>query len=191
MKKFFHDVMGAFFMAHPPIHTFHVDVTEAGETHPLTAGLPSSFMLADELYLFELQGDLTDYNILLTTDYDICGVDMVRSDYAYSKDYHFDPTRNIQELQELFEKNAAPAQSEMLCDRDPGTYNSQHPALGGDPNKRVLAYERTVGKGSVIYIGLGHCTVNTPGREGYKGSWASPLFEQVVKNAIAWAASGP
>jgi type 1 glutamine amidotransferase len=96
----------------------------------------------------------------------------------------------VQELQALYEKNALPNQSEMLCDRDPGEKNSAHPAIG-HKNKRVLAYERVVGKGAVVYIGLGHCTVNTPGREGYKGAWANPIFEQIVKNAITWAAAGP
>jgi hypothetical protein len=77
VKKSFHDTLGAFFMAHPPIHTFGVEV--ADPNHIVTAGIPASFDLADELYLFELQGDLKDYSILLTTEYDICGVDMVVS----------------------------------------------------------------------------------------------------------------
>ena len=186
VKKSFHDTLGAFFMAHAPIHTFPVQVADA--EHPLNAGIPSKFAVEDELYLFELEGELSDYKILLTTDYDIMGVDMVRSNYAYTKGYPWDPKRNIQELQELYAKNASPKQSEMLVDRDPGERNAAHPALGS-PVKRVLAYERKVGDGAVCYMGLGHCTVNTPGRPGYKGPWANPTFEQLVKNAIAWAAA--
>jgi type 1 glutamine amidotransferase len=189
VKKSFHDTLGAFFMAHPPIHTFPVNVT--APSHPVVAGLPAEFEVADELYLFELQGDLADYTILLTTDYDIMGVDMQRSDYAYQPGYPWDPTRKIKELHQLFREKAPPKQSEMMLDRDPGEKNSKHPTLGGDRNKRVLAYERKVGKGGVLYIGIGHTTVGFPGRPGYKGSWVNPTFEQLVKNAIAWAASVP
>jgi type 1 glutamine amidotransferase len=173
-------------MAHAPIHTFPVQVTDPD--HPLNAGIPSQFAVEDELYLFELQGELSDYKILLTTEYDILGVDMVRSNYAYTRGYPWDPKRKIRELQELYEKNALPKQSEMLVDRDPGERNAPHPDLGSN-NNRVLAYERKVGKGAVCYIGLGHCTVNIPGRSGYKGPWANPTFEKLVQNAIAWAAA--
>ena len=90
-------------MAHPPIHTFPVKV--ADPTHPLNANIPSQFDIADELYLFELQGSLDDYKVLLTTDYDVHGIDMERSNYAYTKGYPWDPSRNIQELQELYAKH--------------------------------------------------------------------------------------
>ena len=111
------------------------------------------------------------------------------SNYAYLRDYPWDPKRDIKSLQRLYEKNARPFESEMLVTRDPGEYNTGHPAIGkGNNNKRVLVYERKVGKGAVCYIGLGHCTVNRPGHKGYKGSWANPIFEQMVKNAITWAA---
>mmetsp|Transcript_96122 Transcript_96122/g.206217 ORF Transcript_96122/g.206217 Transcript_96122/m.206217 type:complete len:352 (+) Transcript_96122:82-1137(+) len=186
VKKSFHDTLGAFFMAHPPIHTFPVHVVDT--KHPVTAGIPTDFSLPDELYLFELQGNLQDYKILLTTEYDILGIDMERSDYAYSKGYPWDEKRTIHELQELYRKNAPPKQSEMMLDRDPGERNAQHPAVG-HRNKRVLAYERTVGKGGIVYLGLGHTTVTMPGRPGYKGSWDNPTFQQLVKNAIAWAAA--
>jgi len=186
VKKSFHDTLGAFFMAHPPVHTFPVRVADAG--HPITAGLPAEFPVADELYLFELQGDLQDYKVLLTTEYDACGVDMERSDYAYSRDYPWDPSRDIGQLQALYRERAPPRQSEMLMDRDPGERNSQHPSVG-HRNTRVMAFERTVGKGAIFYTGLGHSTVSFPGHSGYKGSWANPVFEQLLRNAIAWAAA--
>ena len=192
VKQPFHDTLGAFFMAHPPIHTFPVKVADAG--HTLTQNIPEEFSVADELYLVELQGDLRDYKILLTTEYDILGVDMERSNYAYTKDYDWDPTRRIDELHALFENEAAPRQSEMLVDRDPGERNQAHPALG-HRNTRPVAYEREVGRGAVCYLGLGHNQVrlpagqgnNTGGPPGYKGPWDNPVFTKLVKNAIAWA----
>ena len=185
IKKGFHDTLGAFFMAHAPIHTFPVRVEDPG--HPLNAGIPEEFFVDDELYLFELQGDLDDYKILLTTEYDIMGVDMVRSNYAYTPGYPWDPSRRIDELKQLYQANALPRQSEMMVDRDPGDRNAAHPTLRSN-KKRVLAYERSVGAGAVCYMGLGHCSVNLPGRPGYKGPWANPTFERLVQNAIAWAA---
>ena len=44
-----HEVLGAFFLNHPPIRKFRVDVHTSD--HPLTRGLPDSFEVMDELYL--------------------------------------------------------------------------------------------------------------------------------------------
>merc|ERR1712146_335777 len=98
---------------------------------------------------------------------------MERSDYAYMKGYPWDPKRRIGELQALFREKAPPRQSEMTLDRDPGERNAAHPAVK-HRNERVLAYERRVGSGAVLYIGLGHSTVGFPGRPGYKAAWANP-----------------
>lgn len=86
---------------------------------------------------------------------------MERSAHAYTSDYPWDPSRTIDEVHALFERDGAPLQSEMMLDRDPGERNKAHPALGSN-NKRVLAYERTVGKGAVCYIGMGHNSVRMP-----------------------------
>jgi hypothetical protein len=59
-----HEVLGAFFLNHPPIRRFSVDVCDAD--HPLTRGLPSSFDVKDELYLIELT-EPEESRILLTT----------------------------------------------------------------------------------------------------------------------------
>jgi hypothetical protein len=59
-----HDVLGCFFLNHPPIRAFRVDVRDSD--HPLTRGLPASFEVEDELYLIELtRPDATC--VLLTT----------------------------------------------------------------------------------------------------------------------------
>lgn len=59
-----HDVLGAFFLNHPPIRAFQVDVR--GPEHPLTRGLPDSFDVMDELYLLELS-EPEQTRVLLTT----------------------------------------------------------------------------------------------------------------------------
>ncbi len=58
-----HEILGSFFLNHPPIRRFEVKVVDA--SHPITAGLPASFDVADELYLIEITGDC---NVLLTTE---------------------------------------------------------------------------------------------------------------------------
>lgn len=47
-----HEVLGAFFLNHPPIRKFRVDVRD--RDHALTRGLPAAFDVMDELYLLEV-----------------------------------------------------------------------------------------------------------------------------------------
>jgi hypothetical protein len=60
-----HDTLGAFFLNHPPIRRFTVEVAE----HPLAAGLPDRFDAVDELYLIELR-DPQHTHLVLTTQLD-------------------------------------------------------------------------------------------------------------------------
>lgn len=63
VKLAHHDLLGAYFLNHPPVR--HFDVAVAAPSHPLLDGLPSSFGVADELYLIEPRGEST---VLLTTE---------------------------------------------------------------------------------------------------------------------------
>ena len=65
IKTEHHALLGGFFLTHPPIREFRVDV-KAGS--PLTAGLPASFTVEDEPYFIELQ-DPASTQILLTAEY--------------------------------------------------------------------------------------------------------------------------
>lgn len=58
-----HDLLGAFFLNHPPIRRFKVRVRR--QDHPVFEGLPSEFEVADELYLIE---PMADSEPLLTTE---------------------------------------------------------------------------------------------------------------------------
>jgi type 1 glutamine amidotransferase len=66
VKTDHHAVLGSFFLTHPPIRTFRVDV--APSDHPITRGVGSSFEVEDEPYFIELQ-DPASTQILLTADY--------------------------------------------------------------------------------------------------------------------------
>ncbi len=56
-----HNSLGCFFLNHPPVRKFSIDVA----VHPLTEGVPSNFEVSDELYLLEMLDP--DLEVLLTT----------------------------------------------------------------------------------------------------------------------------
>jgi type 1 glutamine amidotransferase len=60
-----HKLLGSFFLTHPPIREFRVNVVA---NSPLTQGLGSSFVVEDEPYFIELQ-DPGATQILLTAEY--------------------------------------------------------------------------------------------------------------------------
>lgn len=51
MKMPYHETLGGFFINHPPVRRFTVDVVD--RDHPLTRGLPASFETIDEPYMVE------------------------------------------------------------------------------------------------------------------------------------------
>ena len=63
-----HDVLGCFFLNHPPIRAFRVDVCDSD--HPLTRGLPAFFEVMDELYLIEIAAPAETRVLLSTSDLD-------------------------------------------------------------------------------------------------------------------------
>ncbi len=66
VKTEHHALLGGYFLTHPPICEFRVEVQAPAS--PLTRGLGSSFVVEDEPYFVELQ-DPASTQILLTADY--------------------------------------------------------------------------------------------------------------------------
>jgi type 1 glutamine amidotransferase len=66
VKTEHHALLGSYFLTHPPLCKFRVDVTATDS--PLTRGLGTSFEVEDEPYFIELQ-DPGSTRILLTADY--------------------------------------------------------------------------------------------------------------------------
>jgi type 1 glutamine amidotransferase len=66
VKTEHHALLGSFFLTHPPLCKFRVDVKDTD--HPLTKALGASFEIEDEPYFIELQ-DPGSIRILLTADY--------------------------------------------------------------------------------------------------------------------------
>jgi type 1 glutamine amidotransferase len=66
VKTEHHALLGSYFLLHPPICTFRIDVRDSD--HPLTQGLGRSFEVEDEPYFIEVQ-DPGSTRILLTAEY--------------------------------------------------------------------------------------------------------------------------
>jgi hypothetical protein len=66
VKAEHHALLGSYFLTHPPICEFRVEVSAAAS--PLTRGLGKSFVVEDEPYFVELQ-DPGSTQVLLTADY--------------------------------------------------------------------------------------------------------------------------
>jgi type 1 glutamine amidotransferase len=74
VKAEHHALLGSFFLTHPPICRFRVDVRDT--SHPLTRGIGASFEAEDEPYFIELQ-DPRSTRILLTAEYGPAAVSKV------------------------------------------------------------------------------------------------------------------
>ena len=82
VKTEHHALLGGFFLTHPPICRFRVDVSDVD--HPLTQGIGRSFDVEDEPYFIELQHpDST--RILLTAQYGAAAVSPI-VDKLYGSD---------------------------------------------------------------------------------------------------------
>lgn len=80
VKTSHHDTLGGFFISHPPIHKFRVDVVD--HKHPLAKDLPESFETIDEPYMIELQHP-SETRLLLTAE---LGPDTSGTGFVYDKD---------------------------------------------------------------------------------------------------------
>lgn len=161
VKSEHHEVLGGFFLSHPPIRKFKVDVGDAPRR--LADGLPQSFEVIDEPYMIEVQ-DPDSTQVWLTAD---IGPDTSPEGFGFVYD--------------------------------------EDTSLMPDGRTRAMGYTRTLGKGGVTYIALGHCQNPSTGRQpvvdssvdvdpkqlvGLRQTWESPAFETMLRNAIAWGMAG-
>ena len=87
VKAEHHALLGGYFLTHPPICEFRVEVK--APDHPLSRGLGGSFTVEDEPYFVELQ-DPGATHILLTADYGAAG-DWPVAATLYGKDTSLQP----------------------------------------------------------------------------------------------------
>lgn len=157
VKTSHHAALGSFFLNHPPLRKFQVEVTNQG--HVLTKGLPASFEVTDELYLIELQEPSTS-QVLLTTqlpkDPSPQGFGFV-----YDKDTSLLPDGKTRVLGYT---------------REVGKGGVTYIALGHchSPSSNVQPFVDD----SVEASGT------TP--KSFRGPWETAPFEQLLRNGITW-----
>lgn len=172
-----HDTLGVFFLNHPPIRRFRVDLTPGAagsdrHAERLLRGVPDGFEVDDELYLLEVLG--ADTSVLLQTELP----DDVTPDgfgFAVPEDRSVLPDGRSRALATL-----------RLV-----------PRSDGDP---------TAEPGGVAYVALGHCHNPSSNSQPFvdasvapdgttpltfTGSWDTVGFDQLLRNGIAWALGRP
>ncbi|MBI3799688.1 MAG: ThuA domain-containing protein [Deltaproteobacteria bacterium] len=157
VKGSHHATLGSFFLNHPPLRKFQVQVTDRG--HLLTKGLPASFEVMDELYLIELQEPATCH-LLLTTE--------LAKDpsppgfgFVYDEDTSLQPdgkTRVLGYIREMGQGGVA----YIALGHCHSLKNNVQPFV--DPS----------------VDSAGH----TP--KLFRGSWETEPFAQLLRNGIAW-----
>lgn len=60
---------------------------------------------------------------------------------------------------------------------------------------RPLMYRHRVGEGAVLYLALGHCNrrfdvprIGMPDSEDRRGPWGMPLYQELIRRGVDWAA---
>jgi len=156
-----HEVLGAYFMNHPPIRAFRVDVRDAD--HPLTKGLPSSFDVMDELYLFEMTAPSESRVLLSTSDLSAEDPAPRKFGFTYAED------RSV-------EADGRTRPVAYIRDVGSGTGAVAYLALGHchTPTTNIQPWVDE----SVAPDG------KTPLE--FKGPWETPAFDRLLVNAIEW-----
>jgi type 1 glutamine amidotransferase len=161
LKLDHHAVLGGYFLTHPPIRRFRVDVGDAPDA--LTEGLPESFEVADEPYFVEIQ-DPAATRVLLTAEY---GPDAVSS--AIGTIYDKDTS--------LMDDGKTRA---LGYTRDVGRGGVTYIALGHchNPTNNVQqsVHESVDPNGTTPLL--------------FRVPWETAPFQTLVRNAITWGMQG-
>lgn len=154
-----HEVLGAFFLNHPPIRKFTVDVCDGD--HPLTRGLPASFEVMDELYLIELTAPAESRVLLTTSDLEEKDPAPRKFGFTYGKDTSVGDDGRTRVLGYLRERNLGAV---------------AYVALGHchTPSTNIQPFVDT----SVDEEGT------TPLQ--FRGPWETDAFGRLLENGIQW-----
>ncbi len=157
-----HETLGGFFLNHPPVRKFRVDVMD--RDHELTCGLPETFEVMDELYLIELQQP-DDTRILLTTE-----IEKDPSPQGFGFQYDRD-TSALADGRKRALAYVKPLGKGAVAYIALGHCHS--PSTNGQPF--VDASVDPDGKTPLTF----------------RGSWEIPAFETLLRNALAWGLGAP
>jgi hypothetical protein len=157
VKTSHHVTLGSFFLNHPPLRQFRVNVSD--QEHVLTQGLPASFEVIDELYLIELQ-EPSACRVLLTTEL-AKDLSPAGFGFVYDRDTALLPdgkTRVLGYMRELGQGGVA------------------YLALGhchSPTNNRQRVVDPSV-----------HTLGESP--RLFRGAWETEPFERLLRNGITW-----
>lgn len=161
VKLSHHATLGGFFLNHPPLRKFRVDVTD--HTHMLTKDLPVSFEMMDELYLIELQDPATS-QVLLTTEL-VKDPSPPGFGFVYEKDTSLLPDGKTRVLGYV---------------REIGKGGVAYIALGhchsSVNNVQPFVDESVQSTGTTPLL--------------FRGAWETEPFAQLLRNGILWGSSG-
>jgi uncharacterized protein len=161
VKTAHHDTLGGFFLNHPPVRKFRVEVADREDA--LSRDLPPAFEVMDELYLIELQHP-EDTRVLLTTE---LPADPSPSGFgfAYEKDSALQPDGRTRVLAYTREVGAGGVAYIALghC-HTPSTNSQPFVDASVDPEGKTPPL--------------------------FRGPWESEAFEKLLRNAIEWGMGG-
>lgn len=159
VKVSHHATLGGFFLNHPPVRKFRVEVVN--RDHRITRNLPASFEVMDELYLIELQEPETS-SVLLTTELPV-DPSPPGFGFVYDRDTALMPDGKTRAL---------------AYTRKIGRGEVAYVALGHchSPRSNVQPFVDA----SVVQSG------ETP--KVFRGSWETAAFAQILRNGIEWGA---
>ena len=154
-----HEVLGAFFLNHPPIRRFRVDVCDGD--HPLTRGLPASFEVMDELYLIELRAPAESRVLLTTSDLDAQDPAPRDFGFSYGEDTSVGPDGRTRVLGYVREHGAGAV----------AYFASGH---CHSPSTNIQPFvDESVDAGGVTPL-------------HFRGPWETDAFERLLRNGIEW-----
>ena len=157
VKADHHTTLGGFFLNHPPLRKFRVDVVN--QQHVLTRGLPASFEVMDELYLIELQEPAAS-DILLTTE-------LAKDPSPPGFGFVYDEDTALQ----------ADGKTRVLgFSRALGRGGVAYIALG-----HCHSATSNMQPFVDVSVDAGRATPQV-----FRGSWATQPFEQLLRNGIEW-----
>jgi uncharacterized protein len=177
VKMAHHQTLGAFFLNHPPLCKFRVDV--ADRAHPLTKGIPDFFEVADELYMIELQQP-SESHVLLTSKLEK-DPSPTGFGFVYDKDTSLmtDGKTRVLGYVRNFGKGAITYFALGHC----------HGPANSTSEGRLGRSEQTSLRGA--HIGSQPFVDASVARDGttpkaFRGSWENSAFERLLRNAIEW-----
>jgi type 1 glutamine amidotransferase len=157
LRAAYHEVLGAFFLNHPPARRFNVDVVD--QAHPLTQGIEACFETMDEPYILDVQPDI---HVLMTAK---LGPDNSPEGFGFVYDPALDtglmPDGQTRAVGFVRERGKGAVAYFALGHNHAPTTNPQ------------AIVDESVAPGGV-----------TP--QTFRGSWETAGFSRLLRNAMAW-----